>query len=301
MRRSYSICSGVDERELRVAIKRVSGGLFSCYANDRCKAGDAIDVLTPEGRFHTPLAPPQAKHYAAFAAGSGITPVLSLIKTALRREPHSRFTLLYCNRRQSSVMFHEDLEDLKDRYIAASWCTISSAASIRTCRCSTAASTATRCAHFRYAAADREHRRGVPLRPGRHDRGGGVGAVGPGLPAEHIHVERFGVQQLERQHHVEPGDAPHALVTLMIDGVKREVEFRESDPSILDAALAAGLEVPYSCKGGMCCTCRAKVADGQVRMDKNYSLERRDLEAGFVLTCQSHPLTERVTLSYDDR
>ena len=102
-------------------------------------------------------------------------------------------------------------------------------------------------------------------------------------------------------HHVEPGDAPHALITIKLDGVEREVEFSHDDPSILDAALRAGIELPYSCKGGMCCTCRAKILSGQVRMDKNYSLERRDLDAGFVLTCQSHPLTDRVTVSYDDR
>jgi ring-1,2-phenylacetyl-CoA epoxidase subunit PaaE len=302
VRRSYSICSGVDEGELRVAIKRVAGGLFSCYANERLRAGEAIDVLTPEGRFHTPLASTHAKHYVAFAAGSGITPVLSLVKTTLRCEPHSRFTLLYGNRRQASIMFHEALEDLKDRYLRR---------------------------FVLYNIFSREHQ-DVALFQGRLD-GDKVRAFadtllpiadideafvcGPGgmldeveaallalgLPAEHIHLERFGVPQAAAAHHVEPGDAPHALVTLVIDGVRREVEFRETDPSILDAALSAGVEVPYSCKGGMCCTCRAKLLHGEVRMDKNYSLERRDLDAGFVLTCQSHPLTGRVTLSYDER
>jgi ring-1,2-phenylacetyl-CoA epoxidase subunit PaaE len=122
-----------------------------------------------------------------------------------------------------------------------------------------------------------------------------------GLPAARIHAERFGVPGTVPRHHVEEGDAAHAAVELVIDGVRRDVEFFKDDPSVLDAALRAGIELPYSCKGGMCCTCRAKVLSGKVRMDKNYSLEPRDLEAGFVLTCQAHPLTERVVISFDER
>jgi ring-1,2-phenylacetyl-CoA epoxidase subunit PaaE len=121
------------------------------------------------------------------------------------------------------------------------------------------------------------------------------------VPTARIHVERFGVAGPAPAHRVEPGDAPHAIIEVVIDGTRREVEFFESDPSTLDAALRAGIELPYSCRAGMCCTCRARVLSGQVRMDKNYSLEPRDLEAGFVLTCQAHPLTERVVISFDDR
>jgi ring-1,2-phenylacetyl-CoA epoxidase subunit PaaE len=122
-----------------------------------------------------------------------------------------------------------------------------------------------------------------------------------GLPAARIHLERFGVPGAPPAHRVEPGDAPRATIEVVIDGTRREVEFFESDPSILDAALRAGIELPYSCRGGMCCTCRCKVLAGSVRMDKNYSLEARDLAAGFALTCQAHPLTERVVISFDDR
>ena len=302
LRRTYSICAGVDDRHLRVAIKRVQGGTFSQWANSQLKAGDAIEVLTPDGRFHTRLDPAHAKHYVAFAAGAGITPVLSLAKTTLAREPNSRFTLLYGNRRQTTVMFHEELEDLKNRYLT----------------------------RFRlYNLFSREQQE-VDLFNGRLD-GGKVKAFadtlvpidtideayvcGPGamidevetalrscgLPSERIHVERFGVPDGRPAHHVEPGDAPRALITVRVDGVEREVEFFHDDPSILDAALRHGIDLPYSCKGGMCCTCRAKVLAGEVRMDKNYSLERRDVEAGYVLTCQAHPLTERVTVSYDER
>jgi ring-1,2-phenylacetyl-CoA epoxidase subunit PaaE len=302
VRRSYSICAGVDDGELRVAIKQVPGGLFSGFANTRLQAGDTIDVLTPEGRFNTPLDPAHAKHYVAFAAGSGITPVLSLIRTTLAREPASRFTLFYGNRRQGSVMFLEALEDLKDRYLQR---------------------------FTLHCLFSRDHQ-DVALLNGRLDRekvlalveslvpvdtideafvcgpGGMIDEVESalrdcGLPAARIHLERFGVPGAAPAHRVEPGDAPHATIEVVIDGSRREVEFFESDPSILDAALRAGIELPYSCRGGMCCTCRGKVLAGSVRMDKNYSLEPRDLEAGFALTCQAHPLTERVLISFDDR
>jgi ring-1,2-phenylacetyl-CoA epoxidase subunit PaaE len=302
MRRSYSICAGVDDRLLRILIKKVPGGQFSTYANSRLHAGDRIDVLTPDGRFHTPLDAAQAKHYVAFAAGSGITPILSLISTTLRREPRSRFTLLYGNRRQSTVLFQEELEDLKDRYL-------------------------TRFALYHVFSREQQE---VPLFNGRLD-GAKVHAFartlvpaetiddafvcGPGamidevstallecgVAAQHIHVERFGVPDADTSHHVEAGDAAHAIVTVISDGAQREVEFRDSDPSILDAALAAGVDLPFACKGGVCTTCRAKVLEGRVRMDKNYGLERREVDAGFVLTCQSHPLTDRVTISYDAR
>jgi len=302
VRRTYSICAGVDDGRLRVAIKRVAGGRFSTWANTQLQPGAALDVLTPDGRFHTRLDPAHAKHYVAFAAGAGITPVLSLIKTTLAREPQSRFTLLYGNRRQSGVLFHEELQDLKDRYLS-------------------------RFTLFNLFSREQQE---VELFNGRLD-GAKVKAFadtllpadtideafvcGPGamideveaalqacgLRAEHIHSERFGVPNIDAEHHVDPADAPQARVTLILDGVQRELEFRRTDPSILDAALQAGLDLPFACKNGVCCTCRAKLLSGKVRMDKNYGLDPRDVAAGFVLTCQAHPLTDRVVVSYDDR
>ena len=302
VRRSYSICAGVDDGRLRVAIKRVQGGRFSTWANMELQSGAALDVLTPDGRFHTRLDSSHVKHYVAFAAGAGITPVLSVIKTTLAREPNSRFTLLYGNRRQSSVLFHEELEDLKDRYLSR---------------------------FTLYNLFSREQQE-IDLFNGRLD-GSKVKAFadtllpvdtideafvcGPGamideveaalldlgLNAEHMHAERFGVPNIAAEHRAEPGDAPQAIVTLISDGVQREFEFRRNDPSILDAALQAGFDLPFACKSGVCCTCRAKLLSGKVRMDKNYGLDARDLAAGYVLTCQSHPLTDRVVVSYDDR
>lgn len=304
VRRSYSICSGVDQGELRIAIKQVPGGLFSSWACRNLKAGDAIEVLTPEGRFHTELDPARARHHVAFAAGSGITPVLSLIHTTLGREPRSRFTLLYGNRNLAGVLFHEELEDLKDRYL-------------------------TRFTLYHLFSRERQD---VDLFNGRLD-GARVRAFtdtllpvadideayvcGPGamidevaqalrdagMPDEHIHFERFGVPG-DRTPAAAPdaaADAPRARITVTVDGVSRELDYRDTHSSILDAALAAGIDLPYSCKGGMCCTCRAKVTEGKVRMDRNYSLEQPDLDAGYILTCQSHPLTATVAVSFDER
>ncbi len=303
VRRSYSICAGVDDGELRVAIKQVGGGLFSTWINSGAlKAGDSIEVMTPEGRFHAPLDAANAKHYVAFAAGSGITPILSLIKTTLAREPKSRFTLVYGNRGTKSVMFGEALEDIKNRHLT----------------------------RFSFYSLLSREAQDVPLFNGRLDRAKvaafvdtlipvgdideaficGPGAMideveaallAAGMDADHIHLERFGVPDAGPAHRVEPGDAATATITLIQDGLQRELAFRKEDPSILDVALAAGMDLPFACKGGVCCTCRAKVLEGKVRMDKNFALEPSDVDDGYVLTCQAHPLTERVVISFDER
>jgi ring-1,2-phenylacetyl-CoA epoxidase subunit PaaE len=302
LRRSYSVCSGCDDGELRVAVKKVAGGRFSIWVNDELKPGDAIDVLTPEGRFFTPLSSAHEKHYVAFAAGSGITPVLSLIRTTLAREARSRFTLVYGNRRMSSVMFHEALEDLKDRYL-------------------------TRFALYNVFSREEQD---VDLFNGRIDAAkvrqflaalipaatvDEAFVCGPasmideveqaliegGVAREHVHVERFGVPGAASSAPIDDAEAAEAKLTFVIDGVRREVDFHRGQHSILDAGRAAGLDLPYSCKGGMCSTCRGKLLDGQVKMAKNYALEPHEVAAGFVLTCQSYPLTERVVISYDER
>jgi ring-1,2-phenylacetyl-CoA epoxidase subunit PaaE len=300
-RRSYSICSGVDDGELRVAIKKVPGGRFSVWANERLSAGDSIDVMTPEGRFFTPLDAGNAKHYVAFAAGSGITPVLSLARTTLAREPRSRFTLVYGNRRLASTMFNEALWELKDRYLSR---------------------------FVLYNVFSREAQE-VELFNGRIDAArvraflealipvSGIDEAfvcGPssmidevegallaaGMARNHVHVERFGVPGAAPLP-VDDADAAEARVTLLIDGVRREIEFHRGQHSILDAGRAAGIDLPFSCKGGMCSTCRAKLLEGDVKMAKNYALEPHEVAAGYVLTCQSYPLTPRVMISFDDR
>jgi ring-1,2-phenylacetyl-CoA epoxidase subunit PaaE len=304
MRRSYSICSAPHDDALRIAIKKVAGGRFSAWAVDALQPGAALEVMTPEGRFHTPLDPANAKHYVAFAAGSGITPIISLAKSILAREPRSSFTLVYGNRRQSSVMFHEALEDLKDRYM-------------------------TRFALYNVFSREMQE---VELFNGRID-GAKVHAfldtlipaaaideafvcgpasmideveaalLGAGVPAGHVHVERFGAPSANGAAQAAPAadDAAEARITIAIDGVQREVDFHREHGSILEAGLAAGLDLPFSCKGGMCCTCRARLVEGEVKMHRNFALEQADVDAGYVLACQSYPLTGRVVLSFDER
>jgi len=304
VRRSYSICSGADDGEIRVAIKKVGGGKFSRWANDVLKPGDSIDVMTPEGRFFTALDATKSKHYAAFVSGSGITPVLSLIRTTLAREPKSRFTLVYGNRRQSSVMFHEALEDMKDRYLT------------RFCMYNVFSREAQEVELFNGridASKVREFMQSL-LPPDTIDEAFVCGPmtmidevevalIAAGVPSRHVHVERFGIptESVQASDDAEAQFATRSHIELIIDGVRRQLDFMPGQPSILDAGRAAGIDLPYSCKGGMCSTCRARVLEGQVRMAKNYALEPHEVADNFVLTCQAYPLSERVVLSYDAR
>jgi ring-1,2-phenylacetyl-CoA epoxidase subunit PaaE len=302
LRRSYSVCSGCDDNELRVAVKKVPGGRFSVWVNEALKPGDAIDVMTPEGRFFTPLDPSHAKHYVAFVAGSGITPVLSLVRTTLAREPKSRFTLIYGNRRQASVMFHEALEDLKDRYLTrfALYNVFSREAQdieLFNGRLDGAKAKAFLAALVPADTIDEAFVCGPATMIDDVEQA----LVEAGVPREHVHVERFGVPGEVTTAPIDDAGAAQARIGIILDGVRREIDFHPGQHSILDAGRAAGLDLPYSCKGGMCSTCRGKLLEGEVRMAKNYALEPREVEAGFVLTCQSYPLTDRVVISYDER
>ena len=302
VRRSYSICSGPDDGELRIAVKKVDGGAFSSWAADELKAGDELDVMTPTGRFGIAHAPDQARIYVGFAAGSGITPILSIAKGALAREPHSRFFLFYGNRSTSRVLFREALEDLKDRFMQ-------------------------RLSIFHVISGEEQD---IPILHGRLD-GGKVRVLlrslvpassvdhvficGPtgmsedieatcrdiGIGEDRIHVERFvsGLGGKPRpKAAVAPSAPAKAMASLVIDGKRREVPVAEGE-SILDAALRAGMDLPFACKGGMCSTCRAKLVEGDARMDVNYSLEPWELKAGFILTCQARPVSEKVVVDYD--
>lgn len=304
IRRSYSICSGLDDGELRVAIKKVEGGRFSTYANDNLKPGMTLQVMTPNGRFTAPLEPEKAKNYVAFAAGSGITPVMSIIKTVLARELKSTFTLFYGNRNASSIIFREQLDDLKDRFLG------------------------------RFALFHTLSREGsdVDLFAGRLDGdkckafadhlfdprdvdhvflcgpGGMITEVEKtlgelGVPAKRIHEELF--TPAEDAPPMPVSDAARKAaeegveITAILDGAKRQFTMTTGDPNVVDSGHRHGVELPYSCKGGMCCTCRCKVMNGAVEMAVNYSLEPWELEAGYVLACQSRPTTRKVTLDFD--
>lgn len=307
VRRSYSICSGCDDGELRVAVKRVPGGLFSAYANEALRPGMRIEVMTPMGRFTTPLDPAARRTYVALAAGSGITPVLSIVKTVLAREPLSQVILVYGNRTVSSILFRQELDDLKDRHLG-------------------------RLAVHHVLSREPDE---AGLLPGRIDAAlvetlcrtlvepAGVHAwflCGPqamvetvrtaltaaGTEPGRIHVELFsagpdsarGAARPAATTHISDGEGA-AAVTVLQDGKRREFLLPYEADSILDAAHRAGADLPYSCKSGVCSTCRAKLVEGEVAMAQNYALEPWEVEAGYILTCQSRPLTPRVTIDFD--
>ncbi|WP_238016301.1 1,2-phenylacetyl-CoA epoxidase subunit PaaE [Dactylosporangium sp. AC04546] len=304
VRRSYSICSTpaqlASDGVLRVGIKRIPGGAFSTYAATELAPGDEVDVMPPLGHFTSAFAADRMRHYAAVVAGSGITPVLSLLATALAVEPSSRFTLVYGNRAAGTVMFAEELADAKDRYRDR--------------------------LHVIHVLS-REAQES-PLLSGRldEDRVGRIldallppGTVdewflcGPygmvldarvalsvrGVADDLVHTELFHVTEeppTARPVLEEPVDG--AEVTIMLDG-RQSTFTMAQDERILDAALKQRPELPYACKGGVCSTCRAKIVEGRVEMARNFALEPDELTAGYVLTCQAMPITERVVVDFD--
>ena len=302
VRRSYSISSGPYDGELRIGVKRVENGVFSSFANEILQTGHAIDVMTPTGRFGLLARSETSRIYAGFAAGSGITPILSIVRGILQREPESRFFLFYGNRSTADMLFRTALEELKDRHLG-------------------------RLSVFHVLSQEEQD---IPVLNGRLDGARArlllthvvpaslvddVFICGPlgmseaveaacvelGVPPARVHVERFVSEFGGKPRPKAPApmpDAPSRRAALIVDGKRREVPVRDGE-AILDAALRAGLDLPYACKGGMCSTCRAKVVEGIVTMDVNYSLEPWEIEAGFVLTCQAHPTTGHVMIDYD--
>lgn len=305
-RRSYSICAGLDDGELRVGIRKVPGGRFSSWVHERLQAGRTIDVMAPEGRFFVPLDPSASRHYLGIAGGSGITPILSIMKTVLAREPNSRFTLIYGNRRQKSTMFKEELEDLKNRYLTRLVLHMVFSQEQMDSALNSGRIGREKIGEFLGTLIDpKSIDHAFVCGPHGVNDEAEAALLAAGVAAEHIHIERFGIPLAAGEAKARPvmreGDAPQAMVAIVRDGITREIEFRAEHPSILDAAADAGLEVPFSCKSGVCCTCRAKLLEGEVRMERNFALEKHEVAAGFVLTCQAHPLTERVVLSFDER
>lgn len=303
IRRSYSICSAPFENKLSIAIKKVDGGKFSCYANTLLQRGDVLDVLPPTGGFYTPLNNTNQKRYLAFAAGSGITPVLSIIKTTLMIETGSTFTLVYGNKSRSSIMFFEALEALKNKYLQ----------------------------RFNFINILSRERTEAPISQGRineekltelqrlvdYKSMDEIFICGPGemifcvktylekmdIEPEKIHFELFTTPGSNR---VETKPAPQvenggtkSSVTIRLDGRSFDFSLAFNSDSILDAALKQGADLPYACKGGVCSTCRAKLLEGEVRMDVNYALGPAELENGFILTCQSHPISEKIVVDFD--
>lgn len=306
-RRSYSICAGPADGELRVGIRKVPGGVFSTWLNESLKVGDTLQVMTPEGRFFVPLDATRSRHYLGIAGGSGITPILSIMKAVLSAEPKSRFTLIYGNRKQRSTMFTEEIEDLKNRYLSRLTLHMVFSQEATDLPLYNGRLGRAKIGEFLAALVDAEDiDHAFVCGPHGVNDEAEAALLAAGLAPERIHIERFGIPdeagpgrgavQAPRE-----GDAADARITIVRDGLSREIDFHAEQGNILDAAAAAGLEVPFSCKSGVCCTCRAKLLEGEVRMERNFALEKHEVAAGFVLTCQSHPLTERVVLSFDER
>jgi ring-1,2-phenylacetyl-CoA epoxidase subunit PaaE len=311
-RRSYSLCSAPHSGEWRVAVKRVEGGAFSEFANTKLKPGDSIDVMPPDGKFIFEADRDAKRNVIAVAAGSGITPILSIVTTLLEHEPQSSITLIYGNRRVHDIIFKEAIEDLRDRFLE----------------------------RFQLVHVLSQEPQESPLSNGRIDKNklfsiinkkSGIAKLnrayvcGPGgmteeivtalkecgLDESHIHrelftptkrtssTERINASKLANAN--SENNAPRADVTVIADGIERVLRVPFEGESVLDVAVAAGIDAPYACKAGVCCTCRAQVLEGKVKMDANFTLEQHEVNRGFVLTCQSHPTTERVVISYDAR
>lgn len=304
IRRTYSLCSCPLDDEWKVAIKKVPGGIFSTFANETLREGDVLEVMPPIGRFYTDLDPTQQKQYLAFAAGSGITPVLSIIRTTLRIEPHSSFTLVYGNKTRSSIIFLEELQGLKNRYME----------------------------RFHLINILSREKTDAPLFSGRinADKVAELASVidysamdevflcGPeemiftlrdqlparGIDPKKIHFELFTTPGTETRKsattRTTPDQGPKYMVSIKLDGRSFDLELsRDDDTSILDAALKKGADLPFACKGGVCCTCKARLVSGEVTMDVHWGLEDEEVQEGYILTCQSHPVSDKVVVDFD--
>lgn len=304
IRRSYSICASPLDNELRVAVKKVPEGKFSFHAVQHLKPGDAVDVLPPSGKFNVPLDSRLARNYLALAAGSGITPVISIIRTTLMTEPGSQFTLVYGNRDRTSIIFRDKLDALKNCYMDR--LTIHHVLSrektdmaVYQGRIDAAKCEELSAGLIDFTGMDHIFLCGPePMIFSVRDW-----LLGRGVPPSKVHFELFhvpGQQSAAGKHHEVKGRASgSSRVSLRIDGSFVEFPLDFDGPSVLDAALRHGADLPFACKGGVCATCKARLLEGRVHMEHNYALEADELEAGFILTCQSHPTSERVVIDFD--
>ncbi|MCG2616132.1 phenylacetate-CoA oxygenase/reductase subunit PaaK [Terrimonas sp. NA20] len=303
-RRSYSICTSPFDNELRVAVKKVEGGLFSGFAHSTLKAGDVVDVLPPTGKFNTGLHPGQAKKYLAFAAGSGITPVISIIKTVLQTEPASTFTLVYGNRSRHSIIFFEELEALKNKYLQR----------LNIIHILSREGTDTSIHAGRIDGNKLNELSRLINYPSMDE----IFICGPEemiftikdfmeaqqIDSKKVHFELFTTPGQKKNTNPmffskkKASDKSH--ITIKLDGRTLEFELApDSEDSILDTALKLGADLPYSCRGGVCCTCKAKLTEGKVEMEMNWGLEEEEVKQGYILTCMSHPRSAKVVVDFD--
>jgi ring-1,2-phenylacetyl-CoA epoxidase subunit PaaE len=305
IRRNYSLCSSPLDGECRIAVKRLPGGRFSNWIHDHMHIGDSIDVLPPSGRF-CPILPTQGRHtYVAFAAGSGITPVMSILSHTLATNPDSRFLLVYGNRDSRHIIFREPLEALKNRYLQRLQIMHVLSRELRDAELHSGRIDATTC-----HAIDRSV---LPLATVDDfflcGPAGMVETVGEqlkamGIDPGRIHTERFhapGIPTVQADPDQAAKPASTCRVSLRLDGTLSYFDAPSHGETILDAAIRQGIDLPFACKGGMCGTCRARLLSGQVRMDQQFALEPEELRNGFILTCQSHPVSPELTIDFDAR
>jgi len=303
-RRSYSICSSPFENELRIAVKKVTNGVFSTFANENLKKGDVLEVMPPTGTFFTEVNPSNRKDYAFFAAGSGITPVISIIKTILLAEQNSSVTLVYGNKNLQSIIFREEIEALKDKYLKR----------FRVYHILSREKTET---DFNYGRIDISKCNHLSklinfniiddffiCGPEQMIFSIKDFLEGWGIESKNIHFELFTTPTREHKFIYTPTKSSSeggSAITVKIDGRSFDFKLDFHGEVILDAALAQGADLPFACKGGVCCTCKAKLIEGEVEMEANYGLEKSELKAGYILTCQSHPVSKKVVIDYDEK
>lgn len=301
LRRSYSICKSPSENKLCVVVKKVEDGRFSGYATSSLKSGDELDVMTPMGHFQHKADKLEKKAYVLFAAGSGITPVIAIAKNILFNEPNSDVTLVYGNKGFASIIFREELENLKNSYMD----------------------------NFRIIHVLSRENLGNKIQKGRIDEEkvtaiakaflsnqdvDGVYICGPesmihavktgmmnfGVAENKIHFELFGTSAPKKERVVEESEIVHSKVTIILDDDQYIMDLDSNGKSILEAGYDVGADLPYACKGGVCCTCKAKILEGTAVMDINYALEKEEVEAGYILTCQAHPTSKELVVSFDE-
>jgi ring-1,2-phenylacetyl-CoA epoxidase subunit PaaE len=309
LRRSYSICSGINDAAMQVAIKRVEGGVFSNFANDALQPGATLQVMPPQGNFYTELDPKEARSYLFISAGSGITPVVSNVKTILEEEPLSRVTLLFGNQRSNSIMFRDTLSFLKNRYMTRfHWVNILSredqGADVLNGRLNNRKGAELNRQLIRLGSYDEYFICGPESMISEVSRG----LRGVGVKEEHIHYELFAAsaedaRAVVAKHHARARAYGGKLsqVTVIMDGRGSQFQLSADGENVLDAGLNQGLDLPYSCKGGVCSTCKAKLLEGKVDMDITHGLEPAEIEQGFILTCQAHPISDTVVVDFDQK
>ncbi len=306
IRRSYSICSSPNGEVLQVAIKRIAGGIFSTFATETLSVGDTLEVMPPMGHFYTEIESSNQKRYVAFTAGSGITPIMSNILAVLEGEPNSSVCLIYGNKDYKSIIFKEEIEDLKNRYLGRFefYHMLSREPEMPTLF--EGRITVDKCKELEKITSLKDADEYLLCGPEEMILSVSDWLKESGIAKENIHFELFvTASQLtqngpnihkERQ---EIAESEHNAVEIILDGKRFNFNMGDGVDNILDGAMEAGADAPFACKGGVCCTCRAKVLEGEVKMDVNYALTEEEVEQGFVLTCQAYPVSKKVKVDFD--